>query len=214
MKASHTLSVTRREKLGSRYAQRYRDAGLLPAVLYGQKRDPVSLNLEAKEALRFFQLGEKVFNIEVKEEGASQTVLLKGLQYDYLGTNVVHVDLERVDLDQEIESSVPIRYVGEAKGSGAAGAIMVHPNTTLTVRCSVANLPDHIDVDVTELGVGDALHVSDLTLPEGLTALDDPGTIVAAIQMTVEEAEGEAVEGGEDDAQPEVITEKKQEEEG
>lgn len=210
MKASHVLSVTRREQTGSRYARRYRGQGLLPAVLYGQSREPVALNLDAKEALRFFQLGEKVFTIAMKGESASQTVLLKDIQYDYLGSQVVHVDLERVDLDQEIESHVPVHFVGEAKGANTAGAIVTHPITSLTVRCAVRDLPEYINVDVSDLDVGGTITIASLKLPEGVKVLDDPSAVVAAVERILEtETTAEAATGAAG-SEPEVITAKKE----
>ncbi|MBL8746792.1 MAG: 50S ribosomal protein L25, partial [Phycisphaerae bacterium] len=146
MVSAHTLKAQRRERLGSRYAKRDRSAGKLPAVLYGHGQPPVSIALEAKEALRYFHQGEKVFTIELSGEGKGQTVILKDLQFDYLGTNVVHVDLARVDLDEEITANVHVNLVGEAIGMKKAGAILTHPVTQIAIRCTVRTLPDHIDV--------------------------------------------------------------------
>ena len=93
MLSSHSLTVHPRPKVGSRYAQRERAAGRLPAVVYGHGRDPLSVSLDARQALRFFHAGEKVFTVDIPGEEKGQTVILKELQFDYLGTNVVHVDM-------------------------------------------------------------------------------------------------------------------------
>ena len=145
MQVKHSLEVYRRERTGTRYAKRERELGRLPVVLYGHGRDPVSLALDAKAAITFIESGERVFDIELKDEGVRQTVLLKDIQFDYLGTNIIHLDLTRVDLDEVIESAVRLRLVGEAKGLKAAGAVLSSPNDTVTVRGTVAGLPQEID---------------------------------------------------------------------
>lgn len=217
MQATHVLEVTRRERTGSRYAARERAAGKLPAVLYGQGKDPVALSLQAKEAMKFFGSGEKVFTIELRGEGKSQTVMLKDLQFGYLGDNVVHVDLVRVDLDQEVEAQVPLDLVGDAKGLKKAGAFLNQPVTAIAVKCKVSSLPDEIRVDISELDVDHPLHASELTLPSGVELVDDPETVIATI-LTREE--GEDVEGTEAegiagaDAAPERVGEKKDDGEG
>lgn len=207
MRASHTLDISKRERTGSRFARREREAGRLPAVIYGRGHDPVPASLDAKEALRFFRQGEKIFNVRLEDEAEQQMVLLKDLQYDYLGTNVIHVDLERVNLQQEIESVVPIEFVGDPKEAYSPGAVLTHPVTSLTVRCAVKDLPEHIEVDISELTGGQYLHISELTLPPGVTVLDDPDTAVAGIEVGVTPAEEEEeLEGGPEE--PEVITER------
>jgi large subunit ribosomal protein L25 len=196
MQAKHVLRVQRRPKVGSRYAQRYREQGLLPTVLYGQGRPPVALNLFAKEAIRFFHLGEKVFTIELKEENVTQTVLLKDLQYDWMGTNIVHVDLERVDLTQIKDSNVPIRLVGEAPGLKTAGAILTHPESTIAIRCAVKDIPEHFDIDISNLQVGDTLLAKDIPTPEGIEIVTPAETVLVSIQLAKQEVVETPAEGG------------------
>ena len=216
MQSKHVLEVKRRERTGTRYARREREAGYLPAVLYGHGQDPVSLSLNAKEANRFFQSGERIFTIEVKDESKSQMVFLKDIQFDYLGTNIVHVDLTRVDMQEEIEAHVPIHFIGEAPGSAAHGAVVMTPVTSLTVKCKVVDLPDRIDVDVSGVNVGDSIQAGAVSLPDGITLESDPDDLLISIQIKAEqeepEGEAEAVDSG--STEPEVITERKDKEEG
>lgn len=212
MLSAHTLSVFPRERTGSRYAKREREAGKLPGVLYGHGQNPVSISLDAREALKYFHQGEKVFTIDLAGEAKAQTVMLKDLQFDYLGTNVVHVDLARVDLNEEIEATVTLRFVGEAVGMKKAGAIMTHPTVSLTVRCTVATLPDHIDVNVADLELGHSIHANEIPLPAGITLESDPEAAVASISLAkAEEVTAEATEVAGEAGQPEVITERKKE---
>lgn len=213
MLSAHTLSVFPRERTGSRYARREREAGKLPGVLYGHGQNPVSISLDAREALKYFHQGEKVFTIDLAGEAKAQTVMLKDLQFDYLGTNVVHVDLARVDLNEEIEATVTLKFVGEAVGMKKAGAIMTHPTMNIVVRCTVATLPDHIDVNVAELDLGHSIHAHEITLPAGITLESDPDAAVASISLAkAEEVTAEATAVAGEAAQPEVITERKKEE--
>lgn len=209
---STTLSAKKREQLGSRYARRVRNAGGLPAVVYGHKEEPVSVTLDAHEAGLHILRGEKVFNLKF-DEGGTEQVLLKDIQYDHLGTNVVHVDFARVDLNERVTTHAHIVYVGDAPGLKKAGAIMMHPHTELELECVVTNIPDEIEVDVSHLEAGEVIKAGDITLPKDtMVLLTDPNTIVAQIQIQAQadDTTGEAgeVEGG---ASPEVIKEKKEE---
>lgn len=212
MLSAHTLTVHAREKLGSRYAQRERAKGLLPAVVYGHGQSPRAVSLDKKQAMRYFLGGEKVFTVDIPGEPKGQTVILKDMQFDYLGTNPVHVDLARVDLDEQITAKVPIRLIGEAIGLKKAGAILTQPNMSLTVRCSVRMLPDHFDVDVSTLDMDQAIHVRDIKLGAGIELAEDADAIVASITAVKEEvvaAEAATAADGAP-AQPEVITAKKE----
>ena len=211
---THTLTAQLRQRIGSRHARRVRTAGGLPAILYGHKQEPVSLTLDARAAKRYILSGEKVFTVEV--EGNSQTALLKDIQYDYLGTEVIHIDLERVDLNEEVTTHIHLRFRGDAQGLKTSGAILVTHSTDLEVRCRVSQILEHLDVDITDLEANQSIHAGDIVLPEGFALLTDPKAVLTSIsiQIAEEEAVIEEVEGEGDAAQPEVITEKKEEEEG
>lgn len=208
---STILTATRRERTGSRYSKRVRDAGGLPAIVYGHKQDPIAITLDRKNTVAHIAKGEKVFELEL--EGAKEHVLLKDLGYDHLGTNIIHADFARVDLDERVDTRASLKFVGEAPGLKKAGAIMMHPITELELNCLVTNLPDEIEVDMSELDVGAAIRAEDVTLPKStMILLTDPNAIVAQIIVKAEEddsAEAGTVDAGA--AQPEVITEKKEE---
>lgn len=204
------LSAKKRERTGSRYSQRVRNAGGLPAVVYGHKEEPVSITLDAHETIMHLSKGEKVFELDI--DGTKQHVLLKDLGYDYLGTNIIHADFARVDLNERVDVNVHLRFVGEAQGLKTSGAIMMHPHTEIELNVLITNLPDHIDVDVSGMQVGDVMHASDVKLPlDSMKLVGDDDPIVAQIVMkAVQEDEGEAGEVGAEGASPEVIKEKKE----
>lgn len=181
MKAEHTLKVQRRERTGTRYSKRSREVGMLPCVLYGQGKDPAHLLLSHKEAIRFFESGERVFEIELESEGSTQTVLLKDLQFGHLGNNVVHCDLMRVELADEITANVHVRMTGDAKLG--AGDILVQKINELPVKCTVASLPDEITVSVEGITGGSVVTASQVELPDGVK-LDIDGEAIVVVVTT------------------------------
>ncbi|RMH26496.1 MAG: 50S ribosomal protein L25 [Planctomycetota bacterium] len=212
MSTAHPITAEPREKTGSRHCRRLREAGRLPAVLYGHKKPPAHLSLDAREALAHIRAGEKVY--EIRLGGAAETALLKDLSYDHLGARILHADFERVDLSEEVTVNVHLHLVGEAAGLKHAGAMLVQSQTELAVRCAVRDLKDAIDVDVSALDVGGALHAGDVPLPAGWTLAQEADAVLATIQIAKKEAEGEAVEAEAGEAEPEVIAEVKDEGEG
>jgi large subunit ribosomal protein L25 len=209
---SPLLTAKKRERLGSRYCQRIRQTGGLPAVVYGHGEQPIPVFVEARETLRHINAGEKVFRMELENGFKDQIVLLKELQFDYLGTNIVHADFARVDLNERVKTRVPVHLVGEAKGLKQAGAILMHPTAELEVECRVVDLPDFIECNVAELDVGHAITAADVKLPkDDMKLLTDKHAMVAqiVIQAEVVTAEATTVAGA---AEPEVLTAKKPEE--
>lgn len=205
------LSVTVRDRVGSRYAKRIRETGGLPAVVYGHKEEPLPIRLDAREAGKYISKGEKVFSMDLN--GKQQYVLLKDIGYDYLGTNVIHADFARVDLNERVDTRAHLKFVGEPKGLKKAGAILMHPVNELELNCLITNLPDVIEVDVSGMDVGDMLHAGEIKLPvDTMELLTDADTVVAQIVVVKEQeetAEAATVDGA---AEPEVLTAKKDDE--
>lgn len=208
------LNATIRERTGTRYCARVRKAGKLPAVVYGHGEAPVSIAVDAIETVNHLTKGDKIFKLQMEGESGIQVVIVKALQFDYLGTNIVHADFARVDFDERIEVRVPVHFVGECIGLKTAGALLMHPTNEIEIECRVANLPSAIEVDITAVDAGDILHASDIKLPlPTMKLVTDPGAIVAQIVVQTQEEEATEEEGevtGE--TQPEVTTEKKEEE--
>ncbi len=205
------LNAKVRERVGSRYAKRVRETGGLPAVVYGHKQEPVPVTLDAREALKHIAKGEKVFSMDL--DGKHQFVLLKDLGYDYLGTNVIHADFARVDLNERVDTHAPLKFVGEPVGMKKAGAVLMHPVTELALNCQVTNLPDVIEVDISGLDVGDVIHARDIAMPvKTIQLLTDPDTVVVQVVLkaaTEDTGEAATVAGG---AQPEVLADKPKDE--
>ena len=210
-----TLNVEPRERLGSRHSRRLRAAGKLPGIVYGHGHKPVPITMEAKETQRHLNEGEKVFQLAASGDIDGQTVLLKDIQFDYMGTDIVHVDFALVDLNELVEVSLPVHLKGESAGLKTAGAMLLYPTSEVRVKCRVGEMIESIELDVSHLEVGDVAHASDLKLPDGFELISDEEDVLALIRIkqveeeeTAEEGEAEA-EG----AEPEVLSEKKEEDE-
>lgn len=203
------LHAKKRERLGSRYSRRIREQGGMPAVVYGHKQDPISITLDSKQMITFIHNGERVYTLDI-EGGESETVLLRDLQYDYLGTNIVHCDLARVDLNERVHVKVRVELVGEPSDLKKARTSITHSTTELELECTVTNLPDEIEVDISGMKIGDVIHASDVTLPlSTMVLLSDPDAVVA--HLIQQKAASDSDEASETDgaAAPEVLTEKK-----
>lgn len=203
-----TLEAARRDRLGSRYAKRLRATGQLPAVIYGHGTAPIAISIDEKSILTALKHGSHVVN--VKFDGGVETCLVKDLQFGYLGDNVIHVDLARVNLDEIVTVNVALHFVGAPEAAKKAGNIVTHDLAQLEVRCKVRDIPEEIRVDLSMTMTGTLLTVADIKLPAGVTAAVPPETIACRVQTIAEEAAGEAAPA-EAAATPEVITAKKDE---
>jgi len=204
------LTTTRREGRGTRAATKLRKKGQLPAVLYGHKEETVSLAISSEELQNVVRHKARV--VDLQTAGApTQKALIREIQWDHLGKEVLHVDFERVSADERIHVSVPIELRGIAPGI-AGGGVLDQPLHALAIECPAISVPESIRVNVGELQLGAAIHVRDLHLPEGVTTAVDPDGIV--VHVTLKQAEPE--EGGvlpTGTAEPEVIGRKAEDEE-
>lgn len=207
------LQATSRGKIGSRYAKRVRESGKLPAILYGHGQEPLPIMLDTKGTLELIHKGDKVYTLKMEGQSKDQTVLLKDVQFDYLGTRIIHADFARVDLTERVRTRVHVRFVGEAIGLKTVGAVLIHPTTELEIECMVKELPEHIDLDISALGVDGEISAGDVKLPTAsMKLITDPHASVAHIIIQKEEVvapTGEAAAATAGGAQPEVLTAKK-----
>jgi large subunit ribosomal protein L25 len=205
--ATQSANVTAkpRSELGSRANKRLRDAGFIPGVIYGHKEAVVPVTLPKKEVVNHLNHGAHLFDLAI--DGKSEKVLVKEVQYDHLGLEVLHVDFARVSLDERVEVTVPLELKGTPKGE-ADGGVLQQVVQELEIECLVTEIPHSIIHNVSEMALNDVLHISDLKLPPGAKAMQDPDLIVATVKEIVEEAPAEPAEGA---AEPEVIGRKPEE---
>ena len=203
-----TLQVKVRQDLGSKKSRRLRSQGLIPAVLYGHKQASVSLALSSDEVAAAIRHGARLVDLK----GDVQDIaLIREVQWDAFGVDVLHVDLGRVSPDETVELVLPIELRGVAPGT-REGGIVEHIKHEARIRCPVAAIPEKLFLNVSNLHVGQDLQLSHVTLPDGATMLGDPSEIVVHCVTPKDGEEVAAAEGG--PAEPEVIGRKKDEEEG
>lgn len=207
-KQSAQVVAEPRPQLGSRANKRLRDSGKLPGVIYGHKEAVVPVTLPKKEVVGHLAHGAHVFSLQL--DGKSENVLVKEVQYDHLGLEVIHVDFARVSLDEKVEVTVPLELKGTPKGEDDGG-VLQQIVSDLEIECLVTDIPDVIRYNVSEMKKDDVLHLKDIPMPAGVKPLQDEDLIIATC---AEIAEAESTEAAESDsAEPEVIGKKKEDEE-
>lgn len=199
-----------REQVGTGKAVALRKQGKLPAVMYGHGEGASSFAVDLHEFTEAIHHGHRLFDIEI--DGKCDTLLVKDLQYDYLGKNFIHVDFIRVDLAELVTVAVELSLKGIAAGTNEGGMLDVHLDA-IEVECKVSDIPESIEVNIREINVGDSIHASDIELPAGSTLKTDGEALIlnchlVAAAKTTEELEEEMPTG------PEVLTEKAEEPEG
>lgn len=204
---SEKVTANKRPELGSRANKRLRDAGLLPGVIYGHKEAVVPIKLNRKEVVTHLNRGAHLFELYL--DGQTENVLIKDVQYDAFGVEVLHVDFTRVDLNERVTLTVAVELKGEPKGE-KEGAVLQQVLNEIEIECLVTEIPDRIVQDVSHMEKDSVLHVSDLKLPAGVVATNDPEQIVCQVREIREEVAAPVAEEGA--AEPEVIGKKKEEE--
>ncbi|MBN1943942.1 MAG: 50S ribosomal protein L25 [Phycisphaerae bacterium] len=203
-----TMKATQRTQSGTHAAKRLRNDGKVPGVMYGHGEGTQAIALEKHEVELALLHGERLLEIDL--EGKTQNALIKEIQYDTFGQDVLHIDLARVDLDERVELTVRIHLVGEAAGV-KDGGVLQQIESEVEIECPVRSIPEEIRHLVTEMKLNDRLHMKDLVLPEGAVLRGDPDLIVASVAEIAEVAEAPAE--GEEAAEPEVIGAKPAEDE-
>lgn len=195
-----TLRAETGRRTGTRPSRRLRRSGKVPATLYGQHSEPLSIAVEARD-LRRALTTEAGINalITLEVEGEKHTSLARQLQRHPTKGDVIHLDFVKISLTDRVDVVVAVETVGEPEGVREGGIIETVSNS-VNVNTLVTSIPDSINVDISGLGVGDALRVSDLPAIEGLEYLDDPlQTIVTVSLPSAALAEGEAEEADEEE---------------
>jgi large subunit ribosomal protein L25 len=195
------LEVQERSAHGSRESRRLRRAGLIPGVLYGRGAvHPISVSArELRRALAGPSGLHTILDVVVEGDGGAHPAVLKDYQRHPVRGTLVHIDLHEVRLDQPIHASVSVTLVGESVGA-KEGGVLQQVTRELNVEALPMEIPDHVELDVTTLAIGDSLRLADLTPIEGVIFLDDPdGTVLATVSApTVIEEPEEVLEEGEE----------------
>lgn len=199
--SSETLEVKNRQELGTLASNRLRQTGYIPANLYGHGQPNVNLAVRADAVHTLIKHGAKLLSLT---GDISETALLREVQWDAFGIDVVHIDLTRVTRSELVEVILPIELHGEAPGSNEGGQLSVEKHE-LTIRCPASSIPEHLVVSVVGLHMGQALHASDVKLPDGATMVTPATEVVVQVVrpagMDEEDESGQTIE-------PEVIGKK------
>src|SRR4051812_22261245 len=163
------LATKPRPGSGTQATRKLRKQGLIPAVVYGHKEAVVPLALDRKELETALRHNTRVVDLQL--DGKSETAVIQDVQYDHLGMGVLHVDFKRVSKDERVKMAVRIELKGTPPGLGG-GHVLEQPLHQLHVECPALAIPESIRVNITTLHVGEPIHVKELTLPDGVKALD------------------------------------------
>ncbi|NNJ75128.1 MAG: 50S ribosomal protein L25/general stress protein Ctc [Anderseniella sp.] len=213
-----TLNASVRERAGKGAARAVRREGRVPAVIYGDKKDPQTISMDYRELMKQVQTGRFLSTlIDIDVDGSKVRTIPRDVQFDPVRDFVVHVDFLRLGKGARIAVEVAINFLGDEDSPGLKrGGVLNVVRHTVEIMCPADAIPESFDMDISELDIGDGLHSTDLTLPEGMafTITDRDFTIAtisapsggadedeedAAVEGE-EGAEGEEVEGGEDAA--------------
>ncbi len=214
------LDATVRTTIGKNEARRTRREGKVPATVYGASsaggsRDAVSISVEPKALLKILhsEAGANTL-ISLKLDGVDTKVLVKDFQLDPITHQVLHADFYRVAMDRMIEVTIPILIKGEPKGVKVQGGILEFVRREIQIECLPSDIPEHVDVDVTELMVGQGIRLREVaTSPKWQPLTDGDAMLVHVILAKAEEAAAATVEATPTPtAEPEVIKKGKKEE--
>jgi large subunit ribosomal protein L25 len=202
------LSARPRADVGRNSVKHLRSRGVVPAVIYGHKDQPANLELNTREiaAVLKHAIGENIL-VELDIAGTPKLSLIQEVQHHPVRGDILHVDFLEVAMDEVLHTEVPVEPFGEADGVKNYGGLLEHSLRSLAIECLPKDLPELIRVDVSALGLNQAIHVRDLVLPAGVKATTDADLTVFIVAEP--KVEVEPVAGAEPSKGPEVIKEKK-----
>jgi large subunit ribosomal protein L25 len=202
--SSETIEVKKRDGVGSKFSRKLRQSGMVPANLYGHGEANVNLMVRSDALANIIQHGTKLLSLTGE---VNDTALLREVQWDTFGVEVLHVDLTRVSTSEMVEVTLPIELHGEAPGI-SEGGLLSFVTHELHIRCPAADIPDHLHVSVGNLHLGQAIHAGEVTLPKGAEVLTPASEVVVQISKP---SMGDAGDGDLDSAEPELIRKEKSE---
>lgn len=215
-KKEYKVQATLREGRGKNDARRARRDGMVPITVYGGGAETVAAVAPLRDLaaiLRSESGRNTIFTIEVDGLGASE-VMFHDRQIDPIRGRLMHADLTRLVKGQKIEVTVPLHLTGEPIGVKEKQGVLEQVIREIEIKCEPRDIPDALEVDVSNLDVHDVLHVSDIPVAAGIEILNDPEVVIATVGIVKEEEVAVAPIEGEEPAEPELIGKGKKEEEG
>ena len=200
MSTDFQLNAEKREDMGKGASRRLRRAGRVPAIVYGLDQAPEAISMTQNQVLKHLE-NEAFYSqiITVNLDGKSTQAVLRDLQRHPFKAYIVHMDLQRVDMNKPVHVHVPLHFINEETCVGVkAGGMVSHEVIEVEVSCLPKDLPEFIEVDIASLNVGDSLHLSDLQLPTGISLLQlarGEDHDLAVVTIHAKKGGGEEVEG-------------------
>jgi large subunit ribosomal protein L25 len=211
------VAAETRQQFGKNSSRRLRQAGKIPAILYGNKSDALPVTISPKDLMAILRSASghnTIFSLEMSGQ-TPVSVMLKDWQFDPIKGNLLHADIIRIAMDKVLAVKVPIMTRGEAKGVKEQGGIFEFVVREVEVECLPVDIPEHITIDISDMSLGQNVRVSDLPLGEKIKILSDADLLVAHVIMPrAEKVATPAEEAPVATAEPEVIKKGKAEEEG
>jgi len=205
-----TIAAKPRPETGSHAVSKLRREGKVPGIVYGhQFGEPLPISIEARD-LRTALTGHNinsVFTLQIEGRGATP-VMVHERQFDVLSNHMLHIDLYAVNMQEEVEASVPIAVVGNAPGVKEGGVLDIVLRE-IAVEALPGSIPEHIEVDISQLAVGDNIHVRDLTAPPGVKIVEEADEIVLSVLVPSKAEEEVPAVAAPELLQPELVGEKK-----
>ncbi len=205
-----TLKAEVRKQKGKSITRKLRAEGLLPAVVYGAETDPIPLTLNAHDTEHLFHsisVDNTIVNLELEGEKIPVPTLVREIQTDPVRSDLIHVDFYRIQTGVAVELDVPVHLEGTPKGVRDDGGVLEQPVYNLPIRCVPADIPEEIVVDVSELEIGDSIHVGELALPDGVEALLELDRTVCSVQVPTQLAADTDEPDEEELEEPELVGE-------
>ena len=186
-----TLKVQKRDNSGKGAARATRRAGLIPAVIYGNKQEPELISIEPRDLIKQMQIKgfrTRQFELEIEGTNKKELALCQAIQYHKVKDNPIHVDFLRIDLNKEITVEIPFKFVGEENCKGAKkGGVLNVVTRIAAIVCKAADMVDAIEVDVSDLDVAESIHSDSVKLPKGLKFASHEKFTIATIASAVQE---------------------------
>jgi large subunit ribosomal protein L25 len=207
-----SIDVQKRTETGTNANRRLRQSGKIPAVVYGGGKETVPIQLTRKTLIDMLKSGENenaIFLLKLADSGQERHAMIHDMQIDPLTRQIVHIDFQRILMTEKVKVQVPIELVGTAYGVKTEGGMIDFVHREVMLESLPGDIPKHIDLDVTELHVGQHVEAKDLQLPDGVTLAEEPDRIILSLGHT--KAEESAADGT---AEPEVVAKRGKSDEG
>jgi large subunit ribosomal protein L25 len=199
------IKATKRAEVGTNKVRRLRKEGMIPGIVYGHGQKPVAVTLAEHDMDLAILHGERLLKLDLG--GKAHNVLIRDVQYDTFGHEILHVDLVRVNLDERVEVTVKINLVGTPAGL-KDGGVLQQAVSEVSLEVPVQSIPEDTKVMVGEMKLNDRMYLKDIEMPAGAKLLSDADELLCSVVELAEEVEPEAAEEGEAAAGPEVIGER------